>query len=105
MTYTNGMPDLTCAVQAIANGAKGNIPLNSSSTETTVTLVEKTFAPSTESQSLTYDFTMALPETGVNQNASQGKIFNGTLFAELGSKDLYYNAANPNGTTEKPTGN
>lgn len=103
MTYTNGMPDLTCDVTDVANGAKGAISLDSSGTETTAVLVEKTFLPSDSVQSITYTLTMALPETGENQNSSQGKEFKGLLFAEFGSGELYFNADNPNGTTTKPT--
>lgn len=103
MTYTNGMPDLTCNVSDVSNGAKGDISLDSTGVETTAILVEKTFAPSDDIQTITYTLTMALPETGENQNASQGKEFDGLLFAEFGSQNLYFNNDNPNGTTTKPT--
>lgn len=101
--YTNGMPDLTCNVTDVANGAKGNVSLDSTGTEATSILVEKVFAPSDTVQSITYTLTMALPETGENQNTSQGKEFNGLLFAELGNNGLYFNDENPSGTATKPT--
>lgn len=103
MKYTNGMPHLTCKVSDVANGAKGDVVLDSSETESTAVLVEKVFAPSDSIQTVSYTLTMELPETGENQNTSQGKEFDGLLFAELGSKDLYFNDDNPNGTTTKPT--
>jgi hypothetical protein len=104
MDYVNGMPDLTCSVGEVSEGAKGAITLNADSTSTTVILVEKTFPPSNETRSITYTLTMALPETGENQNESQGKTFEGELYAEF-ANDYYYNSDNPNGTPIKPNGN
>lgn len=109
MRYTNNMPDLKCMVTLANNGglkegAVGEVILNTTGVETIATLVTKTFEPSSTTQTVTYELTMSLPETGQNQNSSQGKIFEGTMFADLGQEDtLYYNQDNPNGTTIKPT--
>ena len=103
LKYTNNMPDLNCVVGEISDGAKGDIEINFSGEETTVVLVEKIFPASTTTQTATYTLTMSLPETGKNQNASQGKTFDGLLFAEL-SGGMYYNADNPNGTNILPGG-
>lgn len=103
MTYKNNMPDLKCNVTPLSDGATGEITLDTTGNEKNVTLVSKTFEPSSTTQTVTYTYTMSFPDTGVNQNASQGKTFEATLYADLGASDIYYNQANPNGTATKPT--
>ena len=107
MSYTNGFTDMLCKVtsKATVSGAKGEVQLVTNETDLQeVTLVEITFPASNELQTIEYTLAMEFPDTGENQNEQQGKEFNGTLFAELeGGNGMYYNDANPNGTTTKPS--
>lgn len=102
MDYTSGLPDLQCEVLNIADGAKGNVAIPATGDKTTVILVEKTFEPSSEVQEITYTMNMEFLETGIDQSASQGKAFDGELYAEIANSDYYYNDQNPTGTDEKP---
>lgn len=102
MTYNNYLPDLKCSVLPLEEGAIGDVTLNTTGEETVITLVTKTFEPSNKSQTVTYTYNMSFPDTGENQNASQGKTFEGTLFADLGEELIYYTDGNPNGTPIKP---
>ena len=67
-------------------------------------LVEKTFPASKTVTTIHYTLTMSFPDTGANQNESQGKVFEGELFAEhkKGGTTLYFNDSNKEGTTEEP---
>lgn len=56
-----------------------------------------------ESKTMTY--TLDFPETGADQNAQQGATIAGTVSCATEGKTVYYNAANPSGTTTAPTGN
>lgn len=51
----------------------------------------------------TYSLTVKFKETGLDQNANQGKTFNGKIEVTTGDTDTYYNDANKSGTTTKPT--
>lgn len=114
MDYTNTIPELECNVTPTDNGASGSVSLettgtskNSVGNSKTVKLVEKTFSASTSTQIVTYTLTMSIPETGVNQKQNLNQVFNGTLYANLGSEGTvkYYNNSNTNGTTTKPSSN
>lgn len=114
MDYTNTIPELECNVTPTDNGASGSVSLettgtskNSVGNSKTVKLVEKTFSASTSTQTVTYTLTMSIPETGVNQKQNLNQVFNGTLYANLGSEGAvkYYNNSNINGTTTKPSSN
>lgn len=114
MDYTNTIPELECNVTPTDNGASGSVSLettgtskNSVGNSKTVKLVEKTFSASTSTQTVTYTLTMSIPETGVNQKQNLNQVFNGTLYANLGSEGAvkYYNNSNTNGTTTKPSSN
>ncbi len=104
MDYTNTIPELTFNVGNASDGASGNIVLDTTGASKTVKLVQKTFAPSTTTQSIVYTVTIALPETGVLQNQNQGKSFNASMYANLGAENrtYYYNATNSTGTTTQP---
>ena len=49
-------------------------------------------------------YTLDFPETGANQNGQQGATITGTVICATDGETVYYNAANPNGTTTAPTG-
>lgn len=106
MDYTNGFTDLVGEVTEVSNGAIGSFSLEKNTPENTdeftKVLVDKTFPASSEVQTITYTLTMKFPETDSNQNYDQGKEFNATLYADLGSSGLYFNDQNPNGTNTKP---
>lgn len=106
LRYTNGFTDMKCKVSSsVSNsGAKGDVALITNETDNQeVILVEVTFQPSSDVQTIEYTLNMEFPDTGEDQNEQQGKVFDGTLFAELsGGNDLYYNNSNPNGTSTKP---
>ena len=53
-----------------------------------------------ESKTMTYTLTFA--ETGADQNAQQGATIDGVVKCSTAAGTVYYNAANPDGTTEKP---
>ena len=101
LDYTNDMPELLAEVSE-GTGESKKITLDTTGTSQTLTLVSKTIAPSETTQTFTYTLTMELPETGVPQNQNQGKVFDALLYADFGENELYYNAANPTGTTNKP---
>lgn len=49
-------------------------------------------------------YTLSFPETGADQGTQQGKTIAGTVTCATEGETVYYNAANPNGTTTAPTG-
>ena len=50
-------------------------------------------------------YTLSFPETGVDQGTTQqGKTIAGTVTCATEGETVYYNAANPKGTTTAPTG-
>jgi len=102
MTYNNNLPDLKCRVLPVEDGALGDVVLDKTGTDSTIVLVSKTFEANKKPQTVTYTLDMSFPDTGENQNESQGKTFEGTLFADLGEDSIYYTNQNPNGTTVKP---
>ena len=53
-----------------------------------------------ESKTMTYTLTFA--ETGADQNGQQGATIDGVVKCSTAAGTVYYNAANPTGTTEKP---
>ena len=53
-----------------------------------------------ESKTMTY--TLTFTETGADQNAQQGATIAGVVKCSTAAGTVYYNAANPGGTTEKP---
>lgn len=56
-----------------------------------------------ESKTMTYTLTFA--ETGTVQNSQQGATIDGVVKCSTAAGTVYYNAANPSGTTTAPTGN
>ncbi len=53
-----------------------------------------------ESKTMTYTLTFA--ETGTVQDSQQGATIDGVVKCSTAAGTVYYNAANPDGTTEKP---
>ena len=53
-----------------------------------------------ESKTMTYTLTFA--ETGTVQDSQQGATIDGVVKCSTAAGTVYYNAANPGGTTEKP---
>lgn len=112
MDYVNTIPELTANVKDSVNGAAGDLVLGTTGASKdapgntrTIKLVQKTFEPSTTTQTITYTLTMGIPETGENQKENLNQIFDATLYANLGEENrtYYYNNANPNGVLNPPS--
>ncbi len=104
LMYTNTMPGLVASVtsETEGSGAVGEIELDSSGEQKDIVIVDKSFPPSESETVITYSLTMELPETSVNQNESQGKKFDGTLYVDTTGSTLYYNDTYKEGTTKLP---
>ena len=64
-----------------------------------------TLAKSATEQTVSMTYTLSFPETGVDQGTTQqGATIDGTVSCATEGKTVYYNAANPKGTTTAPTG-
>ena len=94
----NPLTDLKLAVTGDDVVAEANKTL---STGTSDTKIAEGTLTSSDSKSMTY--TLSFPETGVAQDAQQGATISGVVKCETAAGTVYYNAANPTGTTEKPT--
>ena len=104
LDYTNTFKDLTWKLSGTGSNSaiSGVIPTTNSST--TVTLVTLTINPRNNVQTFNYSLTLELPNKDINQNYDQGKLFKGTLYADLGEgvNSIYYNNKNKTGTTTIP---
>ncbi len=88
LRYTNGMPDLTLKVDktdSIDGASVSSFTFGVSEEETEIELISVTFPKSSESITHTFKLTLELPEKDENQNANQGKVFDGTLYAKYDS--------------------
>ena len=95
----NPLTDLRLAVAGDNAVAAATKTLATGETETKI--AEGTLT-SGESKTMTYTLTFA--ETGADQNGQQGATIAGTVSCATEGETVYYNAANPNGTTTAPTG-
>lgn len=103
--YTNTFQDLTWSLTGTGANSEITGVIPTASTSTTVTLVTLTINPSSSAQTFNYSLTVELPNKTTNQDYDQGKIFSGTLYADLGAGNniIYYNSSNKNGTTTAPS--
>ena len=92
----NPLTDLKLAV-AGDNAAAATKTLTTGETETKI--AEGTLK-SGESKTMTY--TLTFTETGTVQDSQQGATVSGVVKCSTAAGTVYYNAANPGGTTEKP---
>lgn len=95
----NPLTDLKLAVAGDGAVAAATKTLATGETETKI--AEGTLK-SGESKTMTY--TLSFPETGADQGTQQGKTIAGTVTCATEGETVYYNAANPKGTTTAPTG-
>ena len=79
------------------------ITFDSSNTPQTLVLTEVNTGAYNGTITITYQLTLRLPETNVNQDQNQGKSFVGSLYGELNNEIIYYNSSNSNGTTTQPS--
>ena len=93
----NPLTDLRLAVAGDNAVAAATKTLATGETETKI--AEGTLT-SGESKTMTYTLTFA--ETGADQNGQQGASIAGVVKCSTAAATVYYNAANPGGTTEKP---
>lgn len=103
--YTNTFQDLTWSLTGTGANSEITGVIPTASTSTTVTLVTLTINPSSSAQTFNYSLTVELPNKTTNQDYDQGKIFSGTLYADLGAGNniIYYNTSNKNGTSTVPS--
>ena len=100
---TNPLTDLTLTVAGTNAQTTVNGKLKPGVTKTVI--ASGTLAKSATEQTATMTYTLSFPETGADQNAQQGATIAGTVSCSLEGETVYYNAANPSGTTTAPTGN
>lgn len=105
LDYTNAFQDLTWSLTGTGANSEITGVIPTASTSTTVTLVTLTINPSSSAQTFNYSLTVELPNKTSNQDYDQGKIFSGTLYADLGDGNniIYYNTSNKNGTSTVPS--
>lgn len=105
LDYTNAFQDLTWSLTGTGANSEITGVIPTASTSTTVTLVTLTINPSSSAQTFNYSLTVELPNKTTNQDYDQGKIFSGTLYADLGAGNniIYYNTSNKNGTSTVPS--
>lgn len=105
LDYTNAFQDLTWSLTGTGANSEITGVIPTTSTSTTVTLVTLTINPSSSAQTFNYSLTIELPNKTTNQDYDQGKIFSGTLYADLGAGNniIYYNTSNKNGTSTVPS--
>lgn len=105
LDYTNAFQDLTWSLTGTGANSEITGVIPTTSTSTTVTLVTLTINPSSSAQTFNYSLTVELPNKTTNQDYDQGKIFSGTLYADLGAGNniIYYNTSNKNGTSTVPS--
>ena len=100
---TNPLTDLTLTVAGTNAQTTVNGKLKPGVTKTVI--ASGTLAKSATEQTATMTYTLSFPETGADQNGQQGATIAGTVSCSLEGETVYYNAANPSGTTTAPTGN
>ena len=100
---TNPLTDLTLTVAGTNAQTTVNGKLKPGVTKTVI--ASGTLAKSATEQTASMTYTLDFPETGADQNAQQGATIAGTVSCSLEGETVYYNAANPSGTTTAPTGN
>jgi len=100
---TNPLTDLTLTVAGTNAQTTVNGKLKTGATKTVI--ASGTLAKSATEQTASMTYTLDFPETGADQNAQQGATIAGTVSCSLEGETVYYNAANPSGTTTAPTGN
>ncbi|MCI6350084.1 MAG: hypothetical protein MR779_04175 [Tenericutes bacterium] len=93
----NPLTDLRLAVAGDNAVAAATKTLATGETETKI--AEGTLT-SGESKTMTYTLTFA--ETGADQNGQQGASIAGVVKCSTAAATVYYNTANPGGTTKKP---
>lgn len=94
---SNGITDLTLAVAGDNAVAAANA--NVGTTATAIKIAEGTLKGG-DTKTMTY--TLTFPETGGNQDLQQDQSVNATVSCSTAAGTVYYNAANPGGTTEEP---
>ena len=99
----NPLTDLTLTVAGTNAQTTVNGKLKTGATKTVI--ASGTLAKSATEQTASMTYTLDFPETGADQNAQQGATIAGTVSCSLEGETVYYNAANPSGTTTAPTGN
>ena len=99
----NPLTDLTLTVAGTNAQTTVNGKLKPGATKTVI--ASGTLAKSATEQTASMTYTLDFPETGADQNAQQGATIAGTVSCSLEGETVYYNAANPSGTTTAPTGN
>ena len=99
---TNPLTDLTLTVAGTNAQTTVNGKLKTGATNTVI--ASGTLAKSATKQTATMTYTLSFPETGADQGTQQGKTIAGTVTCATEGETVYYNAANPKGTTTAPTG-
>ena len=99
---TNPLTDLTLTVAGTNAQTTVNGKLKTGATNTVI--ASGTLAKSATKQTATMTYTLSFPETGADQGTQQGKTIAGTVTSATEGETVYYNAANPKGTTTAPTG-
>ena len=98
----NPLTDLKLAVAGTNAQTTVNGKLKTGATNTVI--ASGTLAKSATKQTATMTYTLSFPETGADQGTQQGKTIAGTVTCATEGETVYYNAANPKGTTTAPTG-
>lgn len=98
----NPLTDLTLTVAGTNAQTSVNGKLKIGATKTVI--ASGTLAKSATEQTVSMTYTLSFPETGADQGTQQGKTIAGTVTCATEGQTVYYNAANPNGTTTAPTG-
>ena len=98
----NPLTDLTLTVAGTNAQTTVNDKLKTGATNTVI--ASGTLAKSATKQTATMTYTLSFPETGADQGTQQGKTIAGTVTCATEGETVYYNAANPKGTTTAPTG-
>lgn len=98
----NPLTDLTLTVAGTNAQTTVNGKLKTGATNTVI--ASGTLAKSETKQTATMTYTLSFPETGADQGTQQGKTIAGTVTCATEGETVYYNAANPKGTTTAPTG-
>ncbi len=98
----NPLTDLTLTVAGTNAQTSVNGKLKTGANK--VVIASGTLAKSATEQTASMTYTLSFPETGADQNGQQGATITGTVTCATDGKTVYYNAANPNGTTTAPTG-
>ena len=93
----NPLTDLRLAVAGDNAVAAATKTLATGETETKIA---EGVLKSGESKTMTYTLTFA--ETGADQNAQQSATIAGVVKCSTAASTVYYNSANPHGTTEEP---